>query len=477
LNECGVAPMSVGHAIVATWRPHENSVLNAIQALGLELQVIFNKDAVMVLPSGINKATGLSAALARLCISRHNCVAIGDAENDHAFLSHCEFGAAVENALPALKERADWVTPSDHGAGVTELIEQLIDNDLQSLSARTSRNNILLGKVDTGKTVEIPSQGTSLMICGSSGSGKSTLTTGIVERLHERDYQFCIIDPEGDYHSVEGAVLLGDAQRTPGIQEILDVLANPSRNAVVNLLGLALDHRPEFLERLIPRLLELRSRTGHPHWIVLDEAHHMLPESGQRGSTPEFPHLSGTMLITVHPEHVMTSLLPMVETVLVTGQSPDLRLEVFAKLGERPVPEIGAPLDGGEFLGWWWREPGDPIRFRAEPVKAEHKRHHRKYAEGELEPDRCFYFRGPEGKLNLKAQNLIIFLQMADGVDDETWLYHLNCGDYSDWFRDKIKDPELAAEAKAVEADRRLNASGSRAMIREAVEKRYTATS
>jgi len=173
----------------------------------------------------------------------------------------------------------------------------------------------------------------------------------------------------------------------------------------------------------------------------------------------------------------MTSLLPMVETVLVTGQSPDLRLEVFAKLGERPVPEIGAPLDGGEFLGWWWREPGDPIRFRAEPVKAEHKRHHRKYAEGELEPDRCFYFRGPEGKLNLKAQNLIIFLQMADGVDDETWLYHLNCGDYSDWFRDKIKDPELAAEAKAVEADRRLNASGSRAMIREAVEKRYTATS
>ena len=49
----------------------------------------------------------------------------------------------------------------------------------------------------------------------------------------------------------------------------------------------------------------------------------------------------------------------------------------------------------------------------------------RKYAEGELPPDRSFYFRGPDGKLNLRAQNLALFLQIADGVDDETWLHHL----------------------------------------------------
>src|SRR5262249_37934394 len=155
-------------------------------------------------------------------------------------------------ALPALKERADWVTPSDHGAGVTELIEQLIDDDLQKLGSQIYRNNILAGKTSAGEPVEFRSQGASLLVCGSSGGGKSTLTNGLLERLRDRDYQFCIIDPEGDYHNLEGAVVLGDAQSPPAIAEVMDVLADPCRNAVVNLLGLALDHRPEFLQRLVP---------------------------------------------------------------------------------------------------------------------------------------------------------------------------------------------------------------------------------
>lgn len=79
-----VAPMSVGHVIVATWEPHEETALEVIRDLGLEMQVIFNKGAVMILPSGINKATGLTAVLEDLGYSPHNTVGIGDAENDHA---------------------------------------------------------------------------------------------------------------------------------------------------------------------------------------------------------------------------------------------------------------------------------------------------------------------------------------------------------------------------------------------------------
>ena len=127
LRERGVEPISVGRVIVATWEPHETAVLEAIRDLGLELQVIFNKGAVMVLPSGVNKATGLAAALDELGLSPHNVVGVGDAENDHAFLTLCEFAAAVANALPMLKERADLVTRGDHGAGVVELIDQLIE--------------------------------------------------------------------------------------------------------------------------------------------------------------------------------------------------------------------------------------------------------------------------------------------------------------------------------------------------------------
>src|SRR5947209_6225494 len=50
LSRRGVTPISVGEVIAATWHPHENAVLDSIRDLGLELQVIFNKGAVMILP-------------------------------------------------------------------------------------------------------------------------------------------------------------------------------------------------------------------------------------------------------------------------------------------------------------------------------------------------------------------------------------------------------------------------------------------
>ncbi len=112
--------------------------------------------------------------------------------------------------------------------------------------------------------------------------------------------------------------------------------------------------------------------------------------------------------------------------------------------------------------------------LRLLPGQTVRHRHSRKYAEGELEPQNSFYFRGPEQKLNLRAQNLIIFLQLAEGVDPETWLFHLRHGDYSAWFREAIKDPDLAAEATRVEQDPEATAASSLAKIRELIENRYT---
>lgn len=145
LAERGVSPISVGRVIVATREPHESTVLQTIHDLGLELQVIFNKGAVMVLPAGVDKASGLAVALEDLGLSPHNAVGIGDAENDHAFLSLCEASAAVANALPTLKESADFVTPSDHGTGVIELIEELLVDDLALGEGLLRRHHILLG--------------------------------------------------------------------------------------------------------------------------------------------------------------------------------------------------------------------------------------------------------------------------------------------------------------------------------------------
>lgn len=136
LRSRGVAPLSVGRVIVATWQPHETTVLETIRDLGLEMQIIFNKDAVMVLPSGVNKATGLAAALAELGFTPQETVGVGDAENDHAFLELCGCAAAVANALPAVKATVDLVLRNDHGAGVAELIDQMVANDLAGLDNR-----------------------------------------------------------------------------------------------------------------------------------------------------------------------------------------------------------------------------------------------------------------------------------------------------------------------------------------------------
>lgn len=138
----GVPSIEVGDVIVATWEPYETTVLEVIRDLGLELQIIFNKGAVMVLPTGVNKATGLRAALARLGLSYDSAVGIGDAENDESFLQSCCVSAAVENALDVVKRQVDLVTPSARGAGVTELIHQIIKDELKSGSRRNRAVNL-----------------------------------------------------------------------------------------------------------------------------------------------------------------------------------------------------------------------------------------------------------------------------------------------------------------------------------------------
>ena len=139
LTARGVERVSAGRVIVATWEPHETTCLEVIRDLGLELQMIFNKGSVMILPTGVNKATGLAEALKRLDIAAHSVVAIGDAENDHALLQMCGCAVAVANALSTLKENADLVTDRDHGAGVTELIERLIADDLAGYEPKLTR--------------------------------------------------------------------------------------------------------------------------------------------------------------------------------------------------------------------------------------------------------------------------------------------------------------------------------------------------
>src|SRR5688572_757327 len=110
LRRRGVQPLEVGKVIVATHAPQETQVIETIRELGLELQVIFNREAVMVLPAGINKASGMKLALRKLGMSPHEVVAVGDAENDHSFMHLAECPVAVANAVNSIKAIAAFVT-------------------------------------------------------------------------------------------------------------------------------------------------------------------------------------------------------------------------------------------------------------------------------------------------------------------------------------------------------------------------------
>lgn len=469
----GVARISVGRVIVATWEPHQKEVLETIQDLGLEKQVIFNKGAVMVLPSGVNKATGLTAGLLQLGLSPHNCVAVGDAENDHTFLAASECGVAVSNALPALKERADFEMAGDHGRGVEELIDRLIADDLASVNDRLGRHGILVGKTASGEERRLDPFGVKLLIAGSSASGKSTVTTGLLERLEANGYQFVIVDPEGDYSTLKKASVLGDVTRAPLVEEVLDQLKTPTNNVVVNLLGVPLDQRPAFFDALFPRLQALRAAKGRPHWLLVDEAHHLMHAKWQPAEQTLAGQKMGMTLITVHPESIAKSALLDINTAIVLGERPDKTLGNFFTAAERlQLPSVPETLSRGDVLLWEANQPEIAV-IHTEAPKTERRRHSRKYAEGNLGPARSFYFRGPEKKLKLKAHNLAIFLQMAEGLDDETWLFHLQQGDYSAWFREGIKDADLAAEAEKIEGNE-LSADESRATIRAAIDSRYT---
>jgi HAD superfamily hydrolase (TIGR01484 family) len=471
-------PVEVGRCIVSTWQPHDVEVLKAIKDLGLDLQVIFNKGAVMVLPSGVNKASGLKAALGELGLSPHNVVSVGDAENDHSFLRISECAVAVANALPALKDRADVVLQQPRGAGVTELVDRLIADDLAEFDSGLQRHSISLGRRagDSSAQVLFSPRGGSILVAGPSASGKSTAVAGILEQLLEHEYQFCLLDPEGDYDDFSGALSFGTSKEPPDTKAILRALESPEESVIVNLLGVPLDDRPGFFGSLLSSLQELRLRSGRPHWLVIDEAHHLLPSSWSP-MMPTVSHvLESAILITVHPEHVARAALDHVNAVIAIGSEALKTIGAFSDAVEAAPPHgENAALETGEAMVWLRTSVEPPVRVKTVRSTKERRRHVRLYAEGELSEQQSFYFCGPESKLNLRAQNLKTFVQIAEGVDDATWMHHLQKGDYSGWFKAVIKDDELSALAAGVERDPAASPEESRQKIVEAIGSRYTA--
>jgi hypothetical protein len=423
----------------------------------------------MVLPAGINKAAGLVAALSDLDLSAHNVVAVGDAENDHAFLSKCGCAAAVANALPMVKEAADIRLAGDHGRGVIELIERIEHEDARIVPL--SRHGILCGLDRTGAEVYLQPYHGSTLIAGRSGTGKSTFAIALTERMADKSYEFCVFDPEGDYKDLRHAVAVGDASATPLATDAIKILGEAGSNVVVNAQAMPVPARSTFLSALLPRISRLRARTGRPHWLVVDEAHQILPAG--EDSQPRLSDIPAAILITLHPEWISREMLQTVEVVIAFGRDAPGILHAFARAATLPAPAVISPPNDDEFLFWRCAGSECPCPVRAVGPRQAHVRHAGKYTHGDVGPVHSFYFRDADGALQARAHNLTSFLAAADKLDDRIWESHLREGDYAAWFRDVLKDEELARETEDVQADMSLDARQTRKLVGEAVRRRY----
>lgn len=473
--------LEIGTAVVATDAPFAEAALAAIRETGVERTLVFNKGALMLLPAGVTKGTGLLTVLESFELSPHNMVGIGDAENDHAFLALSECAVAVADAVPALRERADYVTRSPAARGVVEFIEEHVLTDLVDLMPRLSRHRLTLGEKPDGTPVTVAAHGTHLLVVGPSGTGKSTLTGVLAERILDSERTLLLLDPEGDYRTLgdlERVVVFGGRgeQALPAPEELEQLLRHPRTSLVLDLSAMSLAEKVGYGTRVLAVVTAVRSTQGLPHWLILDEAHHVLPAEGSPAAELLRPGAESIALITLTAGN-LAPVVGRLPSVVASTEIAAFREGVSSVLAARglPVPAPsadGRPLERGEAALAWLEPEPRLVRFRVGRRRVEHRRHVRKYTEGELPLERSFFFRGPTGALNLRAANLARFVELADGVDEATWGHHLRHGDYAAWLREQIKDPELAAEIDAI-ARARLSPAESRRQVIERVRQRY----
>lgn len=465
LRAKGIPNLSVGQSVIGTWRPYEEMVISAIGDLGLELQMTFNRDAIMILPPSVNKASGLRAALNRLGISEVPVVGAGDAENDHSFLSICGCAAAVGNAIASIKADADVELTQPYGAGVCELVEMLIEKDVQLVAI--DRTGLNVGKTTEAHPVWLRAESVMLVL-GNSGSGKSSYVTWLTERMVEARQEFCVIDPEGDYLTLKNAVTIGGLTVPPTTEESVHHLLQAQLNVVVSTI--ALDHpaRVQLFGELLPFIQQLRSASGRPYWLIVDEAHYMLPYCAR---WPEkFLGGVGTVLVALDFDQVCPTLVSDVNVLVALGSTARDAIERFARQRQRPCPQLPERLPGNEYACLWNLDEGDNVVL-LEPVQPaqRHYRHSGKYVTGNVGPWHAFYFPA----LAQRAENLTQFILLAKRLDDAALRRHLEAGDFTNWFRHVIRDDVLANKTHLIEVDPLLEPREALRHLEALVRSRY----
>jgi len=269
-----------GQCVVELDAAAASQVLAIIRELELPLVLLFNRGRLMVLPQAVSKGAGLREALATLRMSVHNAIAIGDAENDHDLLATCELGVAVSWGSRLLQEAADEVLQGDGPSAVAAYIRQAA-KELRLPPEKIGQHRLSLGTGEDGRELTLAIRGFNALISGDPRSGKSWVTGLMCEQLILQGYSVCVIDPEGDYRTLEtlpGVVVFGGEDPPPELPDLARVLRHPDMSVVIDLSHAPYEEKINYMKSLLPMLAGIRRNTGLPHRIVIDEAHYFLHE-------------------------------------------------------------------------------------------------------------------------------------------------------------------------------------------------------
>jgi hypothetical protein len=353
---------------------------------------------------------------------------------------------------------------------VAQLIDRLISTDLAEFDGKLTRHYLQLGETEKGPYCISPYQH-GILLAGVTGGGKSTFTTVILETLMRHDYQFCLIDPEGDYLQLPGVTVVGNETSVPPFEEIDQLLADPRQSLVICALSVPLVHRPVFFSRLLEVLTRLRVEYGRPHWLILDEAHHLLTPSSTMVADRMPADFNNFIIISTSPHALHPCVLEKIGTLITIGENPGYPFQQLGEMLHRPVPEA-IPELGEQDICVWRLDTGEPpFKVHYQQPRQLMQRHKRKYATGDM-GDNSFVFTGPEGRLHLTANNLLLFAHIAAGIDEDTWNWHLLRHDFTAWFKNTIHDEELARVSEAAEALK--DPADSRRQILTFINSKYT---
>ncbi len=432
-------------------------ILEAIRALELPLVLVFNKSRVMVMPQGVSKATGLNTALLTLRLSARNTLAIGDAENDHELLRLAEVGAAVPWASAALRAAADVTLPGENFSAVEHFIRHLTTTGALP-NAGKGRRKLLLGYTEDGREFRLAARGRNVLIAGDTKSGKSWVAGLLCEQLILHGYCVCVIDPEGDYRSLEGlpgVAVLGGEDPPPSSRELMRALRYPDRSLVIDLSRLPQDAKLAYIRTLLPALNQMRQRTGLPHRIVLDEAHYFLHDA----DAADLLDLDrdGYTVVTYCASRLPKALLDSTEVMIVTGESNPAETDALFRLcqpGDRQEWDLVGRLRTGQAVVLpITAESGGRLRlFTVATRLTTHVRHRQKYVDVPVSDHRAFVFDGQAG--HVRARTLREFVRELEHGSQALEPF-VGRNDFSRWIKDVFGDHALAADLRAIEVGHR----------------------